>query len=79
MNNNYIIRKLNENDYENYLKLINHFRPTKFTKDKYLEILNKINTNSQIWVIELNNELVNNVFPLPGLPTTYSQRGSPSK
>lgn len=58
MNNNYIIRKLHEDDYEKYLKLINQFRPTKFTKDKYLEILNKININSEIWIIELNNELV---------------------
>ena len=42
MSDNYIIRKLDENDYVNYLKLINNFRPTKFTKDKYLEIFRNI-------------------------------------
>jgi glucosamine-phosphate N-acetyltransferase len=56
--NEYIIRELNENDYEEYLKLINEFRQTYFTKNKFIEILNKIRNNSNIWVIEKDNKLI---------------------
>jgi len=52
------IRKLNENDYEKYLKLINNLRPTQFSKKDFLNILEKINNNSSIWVMELDNELI---------------------
>ena len=54
----YNIRKLNENDYEKYLKLINNLRPTQFSKENFLNTLQKININSSIWVMELNNELI---------------------
>jgi len=54
----YKIRKLNENDYEKYLKLINNLRPTQFSKEDFLNTLQKININSSIWVMELNNELI---------------------
>ena len=54
----YNIRKLNENDYEKYLKLINNLRLTKFSKEDFLNTLQKININSSIWVMELNNELI---------------------
>lgn len=54
----FIIRELNNNDYEEYLKLINEFRETYFTKNKYIEILNKIKNNSNIWVIEKDNKLI---------------------
>lgn len=55
---NYIIRELNENDYEKYLLLINHFRESYFTKDIFLETLNIIQRNSSIWVIELDKKLI---------------------
>jgi len=54
----YNIRKLNENDYEKYLVLINNLRPTQFSKEDFLNILEKININSSIWIMEINNELV---------------------
>jgi glucosamine-phosphate N-acetyltransferase len=54
----YIIRKLNINDYEKYLYLINQFRPTTFTNETYKNILNKIENNSTIWVVDYNNELI---------------------
>ena len=54
----YNIRKLNENDYEKYLKLINNLRPTHFSKEDFLYTLKKINNNSSIWIMELNNELI---------------------
>lgn len=54
----YTIRKLNINDYEKYLYLINQFRPTTFTNETYKTILNKIENNSTIWVVDYNNELI---------------------
>jgi len=58
INNNYQFRKLTEHDYEKYLKLINDFRTTNFSKESFISVLNKINTNSSIWVIELEEELI---------------------
>jgi N-acetylglutamate synthase-like GNAT family acetyltransferase len=55
---NIIIRKLNENDYENFKILINDFRITYFTKDEFINRLNIINKSSEIWVIEYNKELI---------------------
>lgn len=55
---NIIIRKLNENDYESFKILINDFRITHFTKDEFINRLNLINKNSEIWVIEYNKELI---------------------
>jgi len=54
----YLIRKLNVSDYEKYLSLINQFRPTFFTLEDYKNTLSKIETNSIIWVIEYNDELI---------------------
>jgi glucosamine-phosphate N-acetyltransferase len=56
--NDYTIRKLNINDYEKYLYLINQFRPTTFTNETYKNILGKIENNSTIWVVDYNNELI---------------------
>lgn len=58
MTQNYIIRKLNENDYIEYLDLINEFRPSKFTEDQFRNTLKIINLNSDIFVIELNTKLI---------------------
>jgi predicted GNAT family N-acyltransferase len=58
-NTNYQFRKLNENDYEKYLKLINDFRETNFSKEAFISILNKINNNnSSIWVIVIEDKLI---------------------
>ena len=54
----YIIRKLNENDYEEYLELINNFRETTFCKKDFLDILSYIQNNSDIWIIEINKKLI---------------------
>jgi len=54
----YLIRKLTNNDYDEYLNLIIQFRKTNFTKDEFIIILNKINLYSEIWVIENNNKLI---------------------
>jgi len=56
--NNYIIRKLNKNDYDKYLILINQFRHTIFSKEQYENILDKIENNSSIWVIEHHDKLI---------------------
>ena len=52
------IRILNENDYEEYFRLINIFRETSFTKDDFLSNLLNIGYNSNIYVLELNNTLI---------------------
>jgi glucosamine-phosphate N-acetyltransferase len=52
------IRILNKNDYNQYFYLINIFRKTDFTEEEFINNLLKINNNSNIWVIELNNKLI---------------------
>ena len=54
----YIIRKLYENDYTEYLELINNLRTTIFSKEDFLKILNAIKDNSDIWVIEKDKKLI---------------------
>ena len=56
--NHYQIRLLNNNDYEKYHELINTFRKTFFSKEEFIDTLKKINNNSEIYVIELNNNLI---------------------
>ena len=57
---NFFIRKLLETDYEKYKILINGFRETEFTHTEYMNVLNHIQQNSDIWVIvnENENELI---------------------
>ena len=52
------IRKLNSNDYDQYFKLINDFRKTDFSKDQFIKIIDKISDYTNIWVIEMDNELI---------------------
>ena len=52
------IRILNKDDYSQYFDLINIFIKTFFTKEDFINNLLKINNNSNIWVIELNNKLI---------------------
>lgn len=57
-NNEYNIRKLNENDYISYKNIINEFRETEFNEEEFKKTLNKINNNSEIWIIEINDEII---------------------
>ena len=52
------IRKLNKDDYDQYLPLINNLRETYFSKIIFEELLDIINTNSIIWVIEEDGKLI---------------------
>ena len=52
------IRKLNKDDYDQYLPLINNLRETYFSKIIFEELLDIINTNSTIWVIEEDGKLI---------------------
>ena len=54
----YIIRKLTKNDYENYLVMINNFRETTFTHLQFIQTLKYIENFSEIWVIELEKEII---------------------
>jgi glucosamine-phosphate N-acetyltransferase len=58
MNIEYLIRKLSNNDYCQYLELINDFRPSIFNENEFKENLNKINLSSDIWIIEKDNKLI---------------------
>jgi glucosamine-phosphate N-acetyltransferase len=52
------IRKLNKDDYDQYLLLINDFKKTYFSKIIFKELLDIINSNSTIWVIEEDGKLI---------------------
>lgn len=56
--NNSIIRKLKYSDYKNFLTLINDFRTTSFSYHTFKDTLERIQNNSEIWVIEYNGTLV---------------------
>ena len=53
-----MIRKLTLLDYTQYIPLINDFRNTHFTEEKFKKIFNEIAKSSEIWVIEENNKLI---------------------
>lgn len=53
-----IIRRLDKNDYERFLFLINQFRETYFTEKDFILTLDKIENNSEIWIIEIDNKII---------------------
>ena len=53
----FICRAITFNDYDKFHTLINDFRETTFSFEQFQEILNK-SSNTDILVLELNNELV---------------------
>jgi glucosamine-phosphate N-acetyltransferase len=55
----FIIRRLNEKDFKDYYRLLNHFRLTIFTPSDFIKTLESIKRqNSEIWVIDLNGSLI---------------------
>ena len=64
MNNTHNIRKITNDDYISFYKLINEFRTTHFSHCQFTQILevmdnnNNHNNNNEMWVIEYNGELV---------------------
>jgi len=54
----YIIRPLEESDYDCYLKVINNFCSTFFTIQQFSSILRKIHNNSTIWIIEYDKNII---------------------
>jgi len=53
-----IIRELQETDYTEYLRLINIFRPTLFTEERFIEMLKIMKNNSVVIVVEVNGRLI---------------------
>ena len=50
---NYTIRKLVANDYDQFSKLINEFRPTEFSRPLFEQILTAMSqSNTEIWTVE---------------------------
>jgi glucosamine-phosphate N-acetyltransferase len=56
--NNYIIRQLVKNDYDNYTIMINEFRETFFTFGQFNETLDYISPFTEIWVVEYDNNII---------------------
>lgn len=52
------IRILESEDYDEYLKLINEFRPTTFTKQEFTNFVYKLPALHNIWVMEIDEQLV---------------------
>jgi glucosamine-phosphate N-acetyltransferase len=53
-----LIRKLEFNDYEKYIILINEFRPSIFTEIQFIDTLTYIKLSGDVWVIEDNSQLL---------------------
>ena len=53
-----IIRRLTLSDYNRFLPLIQDFRETQFTENEFKERLEMIEKNSEIFVMEDNNQLI---------------------
>ena len=52
----YTIRKLSEDDYNEYYNLINTFREIDFSKNVFIKFLTEIKLN--IWIIEFDDKLI---------------------
>jgi len=52
------IRKINENDYNNYMVMINEFRETSFTCEQFIETLNYMKPFTEIWLIENEGDII---------------------
>ena len=55
---NYRFRRLDIEDYDRYLPLINDFRSTIFSKDDFTNFLNSLPINIQIWIIENDDTII---------------------
>jgi len=53
-----IIRKLGTGDYDQFLSLINSFRPTSFSKQDFERTLLAIAPSTDIWVIDKHGVLI---------------------
>jgi glucosamine-phosphate N-acetyltransferase len=53
-----MFRILSLDDYQEYLGLINEFRPTSFTFEQFTEILPTIQRSGNIWVYEEDGKLL---------------------
>ena len=53
-------RLLSGNDYTEYMKLVNEFRPSHITPEEFKIILSKTKTNSDVWVVTHpeNNQII---------------------
>ena len=54
----YTFRQLTTDDYEDFKTLISEFRPTEFTRERFLEILALIKKSSEVWLLCHNNKIL---------------------
>jgi glucosamine-phosphate N-acetyltransferase len=53
-----LFRTVNNDDYEAYKNLIQEFRPTNFTQEQFIDILEYIHRIGEIWIGIKENEFV---------------------
>lgn len=53
-----LIRQLTIKDYDNFIRLIQFFRPTYMSKQRFQKIIQSIPQNQQIWVMEQDTMLI---------------------
>lgn len=53
--------QLDEKDYDDYLKLIQTFRPTSFSRLDFTQTLYSIGENTEIWVLWKQSEIVGTI------------------
>ena len=60
---NIIINNLEKNDYQNYLNLMNQFRPIQnnFSYELFGSLYDKIFLSSEIYVARLNNNIIGSI------------------
>ena len=60
---NIIINNLEKNDFQNYLHLMNQFRPInkEISYELFCELYDKIYLSSEIYVVRLNNNIIGSI------------------
>jgi len=56
--NNWVVRRLLKEDYNNYSTMINEFRETTFSEEQFIDTLDYLTPHSEIWVIDYENNII---------------------
>ena len=56
--NNWVVRRLLKEDYNNYSTMINEFRETTFSEEQFIDTLDYLTPHSEIWVIDYENDII---------------------
>lgn len=56
-----MISELKKEDYHEYITLINNFRECNISKDEFINILEKIKINGNIYIYKIDNKIVGTI------------------